>query len=246
MPNPFNILSENSGGTADLLLDLPASYVELEDRSPAEILAWAADAFAPRITLGTAFGVEGCVLIHMIAEQRLPISVFTLDTGLLFPETRELWQKLEERYGLTIRSIRPAQTVEEQALRWGPDLWAREPDRCCHLRKVEPLRFALEGMDAWVTGIRREQTPDRADTPVVESNARFGVLKINPLVRWTNKDVWRYVFANEVPYNALHDKGYPSIGCWPCTSAVLEGEDPRSGRWRGHAKRECGLHAQSS
>jgi phosphoadenosine phosphosulfate reductase len=246
MPNPFNVLSESSSGSADLLLDPLTSVAELEDQTPAEILAWAAETFAPRVTLGTAFGVEGCVLIHMIAQQRLPISFFTLDTGLLFPETRELWHRLEEKYGVTIRPIRPAQTVEEQAVRWGPELWAREPDKCCHLRKVEPLRYALEGMDAWVTGIRREQTAERADTPVVERNSRFGVLKINPLVRWTHKDVWRYVIAHDVPYNTLHDRGYPSIGCWPCTSAVLEGEDPRSGRWRGHPKRECGLHAQSA
>lgn len=225
--------------------DLAAVAAGLEDAAAADILAWAATAFPSRVVFGTGFGVEGCVLVHLIARQQLPIDIFTLDTGLLFPETLELWKKLEARYGVPIRAVRPAHTVEEQALNWGPQLWAREPNRCCRLRKVEPLREALQDADAWISAIRREQTPERAAAPVVEWEARFGVVKINPLVRWTQKDVWRFVFANDVPYNALHDNGYPSIGCWPCTTAVAEGEDPRSGRWRGQDKRECGLHKAS-
>lgn len=226
-------------------LDLTAAAATLEEASAADILAWTASTFAPRATFGTGFGVEGCVIIHLIAEARLPIDIFTLDTGLLFPETYELWKTLEARYGITIRPVRPTETVEEQALHWGPLLWTREPNQCCRLRKVEPLRHALAGKDAWISAIRREQTPERAGAPVVQRDERFGVVKVNPLVRWTSKDVWRFVFKNDVPYNLLHDNGYPSIGCQPCTTPVADGEDPRSGRWRGQGKRECGLHAQS-
>jgi phosphoadenosine phosphosulfate reductase len=225
-------------------LDLSSIAAELEGAGAEDILAWAAESFAPRVTFGTGFGVEGCILVHMIAERRLPIEIFTLDTGLLFAETIELWRKLEARYGIRVRAVRPAQTVEEQELHWGPQLWAREPNQCCHLRKVQPLRTALAGMDAWISAIRREQTPQRAAAPVVDRDARFGVVKVNPLVRWTTKDVWKFVFAHDVPYNLLHDNDYPSIGCWPCTTPVADGEEPRSGRWRGLGKSECGLHVQ--
>ena len=231
--------------TTEHTRDLASVAAELEGASAGDILAWTAATFAPRATFGTGFGVEGCILIHLIAERELPIDVFTLDTGLLFSETLELWKKLEQRYGVTIRPVRPVQTVEAQALQWGPALWTREPNQCCRLRKVEPLRQALEGMDAWISAIRREQTPERATAPVVDRDSRFGVVKVNPLARWTTRDVWRFVFANDVPYNVLHDHGYPSIGCRPCTTPVGDGEDPRSGRWRGQGKRECGLHIQA-
>lgn len=214
---------------------------ELEGASAEAILAWTAGA-GGRASFSTGFGVEGCVLVHLIASARLPIDVFTLDTGLLFPETYDLWQRLEQRYGITIQAVRPEQTVEAQAASLGPALWERDPDRCCDLRKTAPLKRALEGVDFWISAIRRDQTPERATAPVVERNARYNLIKVNPLVRWTAKDVWRFVHANDVPYNPLHDQGYPSIGCQPCTSAVAEGEDPRAGRWRGREKRECGLH----
>ena len=225
-------------------LDLSSIAAELDGAGAEDILGWAAESFAPRVTFGTGFGVEGCILVHMIAERRLPIEIFTLDTGLLFAETIELWRKLEARYGIRVRAVRPAQTVEEQELHWGPQLWAREPNQCCHLRKVQPLRKALAGMDAWISAIRREQTSQRAAAPVVYRDERFGVVKVNPLVRWTTKDVWKFVFAHDVPYNLLHDNDYPSIGCWPCTTPVADGEEPRSGRWRGLGKSECGLHVQ--
>ncbi|HXE81273.1 MAG TPA: phosphoadenylyl-sulfate reductase [Vicinamibacterales bacterium] len=229
----------------DSPIDVPKIAAQLEGAPVDEILQWAADTFGPRVTFGTGFGVEGCIIVHTIGTRRLPIDIFTLDTGLLFPETMELWRTLEQRYGVVIRAVRPAQTVEQQALHWGPALWARDPDQCCRLRKVEPLRTALAGKEGWITAIRREQTPARASAKVVEIDARFGVVKINPLVHWTHKEVWRYVFAHDIPYNLLHDNGFPSIGCWPCTSPVAEGEDPRSGRWRLHRKQECGLHAES-
>jgi phosphoadenosine phosphosulfate reductase len=204
-------------------------------------LAWAVNEYGP-VTFGTGFGAEGCVIIDAIATRRLPIDVFTLDTGLLFPETYDLWKRLEERYGLTVRAVRPERTVDEQAADRGPRLWEREPDECCRLRKVEPLERALRGFSGWITAIRRGQSPERADAPEIEWNASHGINKINPLVEWTGDDVWAYVRERDVPYNPLHDESYPSIGCWPCTSPVAPGEDFRAGRWRGVAKTECGIH----
>jgi len=215
---------------------------ELEQRSAEEILRWAAERFAPRLTFATGFGIEGCAIVDMVARASLPIDLFTLDTGLLFPETYDLWRRLEEKYGVTIRAVRPQHTVAEQAALQGPELWSNDPDRCCELRKTAPLRGALSAFDAWLSAIRRDQTPDRADAPVVGWDGRFGLVKISPLVRWTFDDVRAYVNEHEVPYNVLHDRGYPSIGCWPCTMPVAAGEDPRAGRWRGREKKECGLH----
>ena len=215
---------------------------KLEARSAADILRWASDRFAPRLTFATGFGMEGCVLIDMIARHELPVDVFSLDTGLLFPETYQLWKRLESRYGVTIRAVRPADDVEEQGRREGRELWNRNPDRCCELRKAVPLRSVLAGFDAWVSAIRRDQTVDRADAPVVGWDSRFGIVKISPLVRWTFADVQVYVNEHDVPVNALHSQGYPSIGCLPCTTPIAPGEDPRAGRWRGRDKKECGLH----
>src|SRR5262245_14617164 len=210
--------------------------------SAAEVLRWASQRFGGRLTFATGFGAEGCAIIDLIGRERLPIDLFTLDTGLLFPETYQLWRALEVRYGITIRAVRPAQTVAEQASAHGAALWAREPDRCCELRKVRPLRNALRGFDAWITAIRRDQTAARAGARVVERDRKFGLIKINPLVGGTRDDVWAHLYAHDVPYNALHDQGYPSIGCEPCTQPVAPGEDERAGRWRGTGKKECGLH----
>lgn len=214
----------------------------LEGRSPEDVLLWSAGEFSPRVTFATAFGPEGCVLIDLIGRAGLPIDVFTLDTGLLFPETRDLWARLEDRYDLTIRAVRPPLSVNQQAVIHGDRLWARNADRCCEMRKVLPLRTALRGFDAWISSIRRDQTKTRAGARVVEWDASFGLIKVNPLAGWTSEDVWAHLRAHDVPHNALHAQGYPSVGCWPCTSAVGAGEDPRAGRWRGSAKTECGLH----
>jgi phosphoadenosine phosphosulfate reductase len=214
---------------------------------PAEdVLAWAGQRFAPRLTLATGFGAEGCVLIDLVARYKLPVDLFTLDTGLLFPETYELWKALEARYGIVINGVTAAQTVAEQAAAHGEALWQREPSRCCELRKVMPLESYLRGFDAWITAIRRDQTAARADAKAIEWDARFNLVKVNPLVRWTKAQVWAHLREHEVPYNPLHDRGYPSIGCVPCTSAVASGEDDRAGRWRGTEKTECGLHLRSA
>ena len=208
---------------------------------PEDILAQAVQQY-PKLTFATGFGAEGCVIIDLVGRAKLPIDLFTLDTGVLFPETYELWRRLEHKYGITIRAVRPGQSIPEQALVHGPALWEREPDRCCELRKVIPLRHELSKFDAWITAIRRDQTAQRAYARVVERDTKFGLLKINPLVTWSHDDVWAHIYANDVPFNVLHELGFPSIGCQPCTSAVAPGEDPRSGRWRGRAKKECGLH----
>jgi len=215
---------------------------EALDAAPAiEILRWASHR-VPRLTFATGFGAEGCVLIDLIARARLPIDVFSLDTGVLFPETYELWRRLENKYGIEIRAVRPAQTIPAQALAHGPTLWERDSNRCCDLRKVVPLRHELSKFDGWITAIRRDQTPQRANARVVERDTKFGLVKVNPLVTWTHDAVWAHLYAHDVPYNVLHDRGYPSIGCEPCTAPVAAGEDPRSGRWKGQTKKECGLH----
>jgi phosphoadenylyl-sulfate reductase (thioredoxin) len=221
---------------------LAAASATLEGRSAEEILRWAADQYAPKITFATGFGMEGCAIIDIAARHGLPIDVFTLDTGLLFPETYDLWRRLEARYGIVIRAVTPALTVGEQATQEGPGLWGVDPDRCCDIRKMQPLRQTLEPYEAWISAVRRDQTPDRADAPVVGWDGKFDLVKINPLVRWTLDDTRAYVVEHDVPYNPLHDRGYPSIGCWPCTTAVAPGEDARAGRWRGREKTECGLH----
>jgi len=216
---------------------------DLESQSAEDILQWSAAQFPPgRLTFATSLGIEDCVMTDLIARQSLPIELFTLDTQLLFPETYALWEQIQDRYGVTIKAVRPEHSVDEQAAIEGPALWEREPDRCCELRKMQPLRTTLSGYDAWITAIRRDQTPDRANAPVISWDGRFGLIKINPLVRWTSADVRAYVAEHQVPYNPLHDRNYPSIGCVPCTSPVMPGEDPRSGRWRGKEKTECGLH----
>lgn len=216
----------------------------LAGRAPHEILARAAERF-PRITFATGFGVEGCVLIDVIARAGLPVDIFTLDTGVLFSETLELWRRLQERYGLTIRAVEPERTIPEQAAEFGDRLWDRAPDLCCGMRKVAPLRRALENFDAWVSAIRRDQTPERSSVPIVQWDLKFALVKVSPLVAWTSDDVWSYVRKHDVPFNPLHERGYPSIGCTPCTSPVFAGEDPRAGRWRGREKRECGIHGSS-
>ena len=215
---------------------------DLERRPTAAVLRWAAERFGPRLTLATGFGMEGCVLIDMISRHELPIDVFTLDTGLLFPETYALWRRLETRYRISIRAVRPRHSVDEQANHEGLELWNMDPDRCCELRKLQPQRVALEGFDAWISAIRRDQNAARANAKVVDWDRRFGLVKINPLVRWTAADVRAYVYAYGVPTNPLHEEGYPSIGCMPCTGPVAPGENPRAGRWRGRGKTECGLH----
>ena len=194
-----------------------------------ERLSRAAEEHAPKIALACSFQKEEAVLLDLLAQVRPDVRVFSLDTGVLFPETYAVWREVEERYGITIEPFRGE---------WVDGLWLTEPDRCCALRKVEPLSRALAGLDCWITGLRREQSPTRAEAPVKEWDAKHGLWKLNPLVDWTEKDVWAYVMERGLPYNALHDQGYSSIGCTHCT---LPGSG-REGRWATTGKTECGLH----
>jgi len=215
---------------------------ELELESAEAVLRWALREFGPDVALATGFGAEGCVLIRMLSEIDRDARMFYLDTDLLFPETYELIRKLEARYGVRFEQRTSRLSLAAQAARYGERLWEREPDVCCQLRKVEPLREMLSGLRAWITAIRREQTAARAGARVVERDRKFDLIKINPLAGWSSRDVWRYIKEHDVPYNPLYDLDYRSIGCQPCTTLVQIGEDDRAGRWRGVAKTECGLH----
>jgi phosphoadenosine phosphosulfate reductase len=218
----------------------------LAGATPHEIIRWAVDRFYPRLTMATAFGPEGCILLHLLAEVELRVRVFNLDTGYQFPETLELRDRIAERYGIEVEMIRPDTTVAEYEARHGGPLYVANSDQCCYDRKIVPLRRALVGYDAWITAIRADQSSHRAATPIVGQDPKFGLVKVNPLLRWTKRDVWAFIATHRVPYNPLHDRGYPSIGCWPCTKAVATGEDERAGRWAGQAKTECGLHSLDS
>jgi phosphoadenosine phosphosulfate reductase len=215
---------------------------KLENADPQEILSWAVEAFHPRLTMATAFGAEGCCIIHMLAEIEPSVHIFNLDTGYQFPETLALRERIKERYGIEVELVRPSLSVAHYEAQHRGPLYRSHPDRCCHDRKIEPLRRTVANHDAWISAIRRDQTSHRARAGIVQWDTKFGLVKINPLLNWTKQDVWAFILKYDVPYNPLHDQGYPSIGCWPCTQPVREGEDERSGRWAGCAKKECGLH----
>lgn len=221
-------------------LELISNPLELE--SAEAVLRWALREFGPDVALATGFGAEGCVLIRMLSEIDRNARIFYLDTDLLFPETYELIGVLEARYGVCFEQRTSRLSLTAQADRYGERLWERDPDVCCRLRKVEPLREILSGLRAWITAIRRDQTQARTGARVVERDRKFDLIKINPLAAWSSRDVWRYIKEHDVPYNPLYDLGYNSIGCQPCTTLVQIGENDRAGRWRGIAKTECGLH----
>jgi phosphoadenosine phosphosulfate reductase len=182
------------------------------------------------------------VLIDMASRLRKEFRVFTIDTEFLFPETYSLIDKIEQRYEIKIERVFSQLSPEAQERVHGATLWARNSDQCCNLRKVEPLRRKLSELRAWIASIRRDQTSFRKGAGKVEWDAKFGLVKVNPIADWTSKQVWRYLHEHGVPYNSLHDQNYPSIGCTHCTRAVRPGEDPRAGRWPGTGKTECGLH----
>lgn len=221
-------------------LELTSDQLDLE--SAEAVLRWALREFGPDVALATGFGAEGCVLIRMLSEIDRNARIFYLDTDLLFPETYELIGVLEARYGVCFEQRTSRLSLTAQAARYGERLWERDPDVCCRLRKVEPLREILSGLRAWITAIRRDQTQARTGARVVERDRKFDLIKINPLAAWSSRDVWRYIKEHDVPYNPLYDRGYNSIGCQPCTTLVQIGENDRAGRWRGIAKTECGLH----
>jgi phosphoadenosine phosphosulfate reductase len=212
--------------------------------TPQEVLRWAADRFHPHLLMATAFGAEGCCILHMLAEIQPATKVINLETGYQFPETLELRERIKARYGIEVEYVYPEQTVAEYEAEHGGPLHGHRPDQCCYDRKILPLRRAVERIAplAWISAIRKDQTADRGKADVVQWDAKFNLVKVNPLLNWTKKEVWGFIARHDVPYNPLHDRDYPSIGCWPCTRPVQAGEDDRAGRWAGKVKKECGLH----
>lgn len=215
---------------------------EAESWTPQQVLKWAFETFGSNVAISSAFGAEGMVLIDMASRVRKDFRLFTIDTEFLFPETYNLMDRIEQKYGISIEKVYSLLSPETQEFTHGDALWARDPDLCCRLRKVEPLRRKLQELSAWITSIRRDQTSARSGAHRIEWDAKFGLVKVNPIVDWTSKQVWRYIHEHDVPYNELHNQDFPSIGCTHCTRAVKSGEDPRAGRWPGFSKTECGLH----
>jgi phosphoadenosine phosphosulfate reductase len=214
---------------------------EFENASPEVLIAWAVEKF-PNITLACSFGAEDVVLVNMLQKISPKTDIFYLDTDFHFEETYETRDRLAAHYGIDFVQAKAKLTPEEQAAEHGDELWKSSPNECCNIRKVQPLTDTLSRYDAWITGIRRDQAPTRANSKKVEYDVKFGLVKFNPLASWTTEDVWNYIRDNEIIYNPLHDQNYPSIGCHYCTRQVMPGEDPRAGRWAGNEKTECGLH----
>lgn len=220
---------------------LAALNADFEAANPHEIVRWAVDTFGDGLSVGASFGgASGMAILHITAALKPDVHVFVLDTDYLFEETHETMRRAREALGLrNVHVYKSRLTHEEQAAAHGAALWMRDPDLCCELRKIEPNRRALEGKTAWISGLRRDQSEGRRDTPIVSWNERYGVVKINPLATWDERQTWAYISANNIPYNPLLDRGYSSIGCYNCT---LPGVQGRAGRWAGFEKDECGLH----
>jgi phosphoadenosine phosphosulfate reductase len=222
---------------------IDAVQASAESWNAEEIVRWGLAEFHPNVAIASSFGAEDVALVDMAARVRPDVRVFTLDTDFLFAETYELIAKIERKYSIRVERVKSLYTPDQQTAAFGPKLWTIDPNRCCSLRKVEPLKAKLAGLSAWVTGIRRNQAPTRANAKKIEWDSTFGLVKLNPLADWTWDNVWEYIRDHEVPYNPLHEQNYPSIGCVQCTRQVQPGEDSRAGRWSGFAKKECGLHA---
>ncbi|MEI6712851.1 MAG: phosphoadenylyl-sulfate reductase [Verrucomicrobiota bacterium] len=220
---------------------------ELEQKSLTDVLRWVWDRFGARAAIGTSFQGAGLVMMHHAAQAGIPIPVFTIDTGVLFPETIALKSELEGFLGIQIENVEPELSLEQQAKEVGPELWLSRPDTCCQLRKVEPLQRKLKDLSVWITGVRRQQSDTRQKTRILElylfdALSERTILKLNPMVAWSREAVWEYLHQHKIPYNKLHDQGYRSIGCVPCTRPSGDGESERAGRWTGFEKTECGIH----
>ena len=228
----------------DDIQSLEAGFV---GKSTEDILAWAWRRFGSKAAIGTSFQGAGLVLIDLALKNGFRFPVFTLDTGLLFPETIELKSRLEKFFGIAIEALTPDLTVEEQAKALGPELWKSQPDLCCATRKVVPLQSKLGSLDCWITALRRDQSETRAGIGLIELyslNASTGseIVKLNPMANWSRATVWEYIRQNKIPYNPLHDRGFSSIGCHPCTHQNTNQQNERAGRWIGFKKVECGIH----
>lgn len=224
---------------------LPPALLALEPDDPAAVLSAALEHFGDRAVISTAFGVSGLCLLHMAQQIDPDVSAYYIDTDFAFDETNWLVERWTNERRLRLKRILPILTPSEQAEEHGERLWERDPDLCCKMRKVEPNLRALDGYDLWITSLRRDASRSRANTPLLDqvelANGKK-IWKLCPMVEWTMKDVWRYVVKHDLPYNPLHDQGFPSVGCTHCTRAVADGEDERAGRWSGRNKTECGLH----
>ncbi len=214
-----------------------------ENEEPEVILRWVIEEFGDNFVLACAFGPESLIMVDMLSRLQPVVRAFFLDTEFHFAETLALKEQMEARYPtLQLAVIKPLLTIAEQDQRYGEALYAQQPDQCCALRKVEPLQRALQGYPCWLAGLRREQTHTRTETPILQWDWKRDKVKVNPLATWSKSQVWTYILKHNLPYNPLHDQGYPSIGCSPCTHAAQSGSDERSGRWQGTAKTECGIH----
>lgn len=228
-------------------LDVRAKSAAFEDAPLEEVLAWTWETFGARAAIGTSFQGSGLVIIDHAVKLGLRFPVFTVDTGLLFPETYELKKRLEDHFGIEIEGLQPEQTVEEQAATYGGELWKTNPDTCCAMRKVLPLQKKLASLDVWITGVRRNQSDTRKQTGILElyefdKLREHHILKLNPMAAWSREAIWDHIKREGIPYNALHDRGYRSIGCWPCTRLTTSSDNERAGRWEGFDKTECGIH----
>ncbi|WLR43594.1 phosphoadenylyl-sulfate reductase [Bacillus carboniphilus] len=215
-----------------------------ETKGALQVLNWAFETYdKDAIVYACSFGIEGIVLIDLLTKVESSATVVFLNTHLHFQETYDVINSVKEKYPyLVIKLIEPELSVEEQANQYGEKLWERNPSLCCHLRKVDPLRKTLQNKYAWISGLRKEQSLTREHIQFINQDHQFKKIKICPIAHWTWKEIWRYAHNNHLPYNKLHDQGYPSIGCFPCTSPTCQEEDLRSGRWKGKDKLECGLH----
>lgn len=222
--------------------NLDALNRRFESADPRDALRWGLTLYGDDIALATGFGPSGVVLLHMVSRMRPQTTIFYLHTGLLFAETLALRDQLAARLGVRFTAVHPPLTVAQQAQQHGDALWERDANACCAARKVDPLRRFLRDRRAWISGIRRDQSATRRQTPVVHWDHAHQLVKLNPLATWTRSDVWRYIIEHDLPYNALHDQGYPSVGCAPCTRPAGAAADERAGRWAGSAKTECGIH----
>lgn len=237
--------------TVDAPADAPAEVApgvdpaivanDLEQAGAADALRWALETFHPKLYIACSFQKTNSVLIDMAYKIEPETRFFYLDTDVLFDETYATRDEFAARYGIEFERFHNL-SLDQQANLHGDELWSRDPDACCGIRKVEPMREALGSVDCWVSGIRRGESQGRAGAPKFAWDKRFGLWKLNPIADWSEQDVWRYIHDNDVPYNPLHDQGYPSIGCTHCTTAVSVGSDERAGRWAGSGKTECGLH----
>jgi phosphoadenosine phosphosulfate reductase len=222
-----------------------AHYSDLESAHPREILKWTAQT-VDNLAVATSFQSSGLVILHLLRDIRNDLPVLFLDTGFHFPETLEFRQKITDEWNLNLVDLRGEHgSVEKQNEIYGKALYRSDPDKCCHINKVKPLQDALENYDGWISGLRRDQSPMRAHTPIIEAQmlpSGNEVLKIHPLANWSKDDVSEYLSANNIPTHPLLEKNFASIGCWPCTRALQPGENERDGRWDGHTKTECGIH----